>query len=55
MQRLRDNPACADEEYASIEDDNPGFTAEIGYPLDDDVTFNIGSAKPRIAILREYP
>ena len=53
MQRLRDNPACADEEYASIEDDNPGFTVELGYPLDDDVTFNIGSAKPRIAILRE--
>ncbi|MCZ6657160.1 MAG: phosphoribosylformylglycinamidine synthase [Gammaproteobacteria bacterium] len=53
MQRLRDNPACADEEYASIDDDNPGFTAELGYPLDDDVTFNIGSAKPRIAILRE--
>ena len=53
MQRLRDNPACADEEYASIDHDNPGFTAVLGFAHDEDTTFNIGNSKPRIAVLRE--
>ena len=52
MQRLRDEPECADEEYAALGDWNrpglaPVVTFEPGAPA---VT---GRARPRVAILRE--
>ena len=56
IQRLRDNPECADEEYAAIvEDDDPGLCAELTYDPADDVAapyLNLGT-RPRVAILRE--
>ena len=56
IQRLRDNPACADEEYAAIADDaDPGLSADLTYDPADDVAapyLNVGT-KPRVAILRE--
>ncbi len=45
MQRLRDNPACADQEYQSKADaDNPGLSAKLSYNPDEDV------AAPYIAV-----
>ena len=56
IQRLRDNPECADEEYAAIADNNdPGLCAELSYdPMHDTAGpyLNVGE-RPRVAILRE--
>lgn len=60
MQRLRDNPACADAEKENIEDDsNPGLQYKLTFkpeenimPLLTTLTSQI-KAKPRVAILRE--
>jgi len=53
MQRLRDDPGCADEENESRCDlDDPGLTAHV--PFDLQTGFNIvGVARPSIAVLRE--
>jgi phosphoribosylformylglycinamidine synthase len=55
MQRLRDNPACADEEYATIAADDPGFSARLAFDPADDVTRSLPSPvrRPRVAVLRE--
>ena len=53
MQRLRDDPACADEEQASRCDlDDPGLTAHVPFPLDTGFAIT-GLARPQMAILRE--
>ncbi len=55
MQRLRDDPACADEEFALIAADDPGLSARLTYVPSDDVAapyINRG-ARPRVAVLRE--
>ena len=55
LQRLRDNPACADEEYATIAAADPGLSSKLTFGLDDDIAapyLNL-DARPRIAILRE--
>ncbi|MDD9997097.1 MAG: phosphoribosylformylglycinamidine synthase [Rhodospirillaceae bacterium] len=56
MQRLRDNPTAADEEYAVIGDDgNPGLAAALTFdPAESPFgTFAIVDARPRVAVLRE--
>ncbi|KAF2731896.1 phosphoribosylformylglycinamidine synthase [Polyplosphaeria fusca] len=60
MQRLRDNPACADSEYANIKDDkDPGLSYNLTFsPKDNVLPFKATissafSAKPKVAILRE--
>ena len=54
MQRLRDNPACADMEFAGIAASDPGFSAVTTFDVDDNITAPfIAKAKPRVAILRE--
>ena len=56
MQSLRDNPACAREEYDAILDaEAPGLSASLTYSPSDDVAgpFLNKGARPRIAILRE--
>ncbi len=56
MQRLRDNPDCAREEYDRILDAaDPGLHAALTFDPDDDVSapFIATGARPRIAILRE--
>ncbi|KAF2842944.1 phosphoribosylformylglycinamidine synthase [Patellaria atrata CBS 101060] len=60
MQRLRDNPACADAEMDNITDDkDPGLAYNISFKPQENIlpfTANISSvfsAKPRVAILRE--
>ena len=56
MQTLRDNPACAREEYERILDaDDPGLDAKLGFDPAQDVAapYIAKGARPKIAILRE--
>ena len=55
MQRLRDDAACADEEFASIEGVAPVLAFAAPFDPADDVAapFVAAGAKPRVAILRE--
>jgi phosphoribosylformylglycinamidine synthase len=58
MQRLRDDAACADEEQAlRVDPDNAGLSVKASFAIDDDVALPFiaksGSAKPRVAVLRE--
>ncbi|KAK4227165.1 putative phosphoribosylformylglycinamidine synthase [Podospora fimiseda] len=60
MQRLRDNPACADSEYAAIADnEDPGLSYNLTFsptesivPLTASISGFFGKT-PRVAILRE--
>ena len=61
MQRLRDNPQCADVEYASIIDSSdPGLSFNLTFkPSANILSFatslsnRLSFSKPRVAILRE--
>ncbi|KAL1597040.1 phosphoribosylformylglycinamidine synthase [Paraconiothyrium brasiliense] len=60
LQRLRDNPSCADQEFSSIQDNSdPGLSYHLTYnpkesilPLKASLTSPFTN-KPRVAILRE--
>ena len=56
LQRLRDNPACAQQEHDRILDENdPGIAPQLAFEPNDDIAapFIATGAHPRIAILRE--
>ncbi|MEQ8262827.1 phosphoribosylformylglycinamidine synthase [Pseudohaliea sp.] len=55
LQRLRDNPECADEEFARITAEDPGLHAELAFDPAEDVTapFVATGERPRVAVLRE--
>ncbi len=57
MQRLRDNPACADQEFERVCDpDDPGLSVEIPFDPAEDIAAPYiarGGELPRVAILRE--
>jgi phosphoribosylformylglycinamidine synthase len=55
MQALRDDPQCAREAYeASIDDGDPGLSAELSFPLRADARErSTRAARPRVAVLRE--
>lgn len=56
LQRLRDNPACAKEEYDRVVDAaDPGLHVALTYKPSDDIAAPLiaRGARPRIAILRE--
>jgi phosphoribosylformylglycinamidine synthase len=56
MQRLRDDPGCADEEQATrLDEDDPGLCWQLGFDPDDDIAAPMiaTGARPRVAILRE--
>jgi phosphoribosylformylglycinamidine synthase len=55
MQRLRDHPACADQEFERIRRPDPGLSCRVTFDPDDDVTRLLPSIgrQPRVAILRE--
>jgi len=56
MQALRDNPACAREEYARNTDaSDPGLFARLTFDVDEDVAapYVLKGARPEVAILRE--
>ncbi|MBI3938939.1 MAG: phosphoribosylformylglycinamidine synthase, partial [Betaproteobacteria bacterium] len=56
MQRLRDNPECAQQEYDHILDTgDPGLSVALGFDPREDIAapYISRGARPRIAILRE--
>src|SRR3954463_1540988 len=56
MQRLRDNPRCADEEHARAADPgDPGLVPRLTFdPAEDPAAPYVArGARPRVAILRE--
>jgi len=56
LQRLRDNPVCAQEEFDRILDAaDPGLHAELSYDPAQDIaaTYISAGARPRLAIIRE--
>jgi phosphoribosylformylglycinamidine synthase len=56
MRELRDDPACAREEFDALGDaDDPGLSAQPSFDPDEDVAapFIARGARPRVAILRE--
>lgn len=55
MQKLRDNPECAEQEYDRLLDHtDSGLFAELSFDVNEDIAAPfIGGNKPKIAILRE--
>ena len=56
IQKLRDNPACADSEFALIGDnERSALFADVKFDVNEDIAapFINSGAKPKIAILRE--
>ncbi|KZE35137.1 phosphoribosylformylglycinamidine synthase [Crenobacter luteus] len=55
IQKLRDNPACADAEFAGIAAERRGLFAELTFDVNDNpaAPFVATGARPKIAILRE--
>lgn len=54
MQRLRDNPNVADEEFKAILDDSdPGISYSINFDPSDDLNICQLTTRPKVAILRE--
>ncbi|MFI4922596.1 MAG: phosphoribosylformylglycinamidine synthase, partial [Burkholderiales bacterium] len=56
MQRMRDNPEAAQQEYDRILDGaNPGLHAQLTFDIDQDIAapYSAAGKRPRIAILRE--
>lgn len=56
MQRLRDNPDCADEEHAAKQDDSdPGLNVLLSFDPAEDIAapYIAKQARPRVAVLRE--
>lgn len=56
MTQLRDNPACAQEQFATVTDPaNPGLNARLSFDLTQDIAapYIAKGARPKVAILRE--
>ncbi|OBT16832.1 phosphoribosylformylglycinamidine synthase [Vibrio sp. UCD-FRSSP16_10] len=56
MQALRDNPACADQEFAAKKDNSdPGLNVDLSFDVREDVAapYIATGVKPKMAILRE--
>src|SRR5471030_1879279 len=56
MQRLRDNPDCADQEHeAKTHDRDPGLNVKLSFAPDDDVAapYIVKGVRPKVAVLRE--
>ncbi|KAF3930373.1 hypothetical protein AA313_de0202078 [Arthrobotrys entomopaga] len=54
MQKIRDNPSCAEQEYISINDDiNPGLSFQTTFDPTEEIIPASLSSKPKVAILRE--
>ncbi len=56
MQRLRDNPECADQEHdAKTNDADPGLNVKLSFDINEDVAapYIATGARPKVAVLRE--
>lgn len=55
VQKMRDNPDCADQEFSTIAADDPGLNVTLTFDPEQDIVapyINTGS-RPKVAILRE--
>ena len=56
MQRLRDNPECADQEFtAKKANNNKGLSAHLSYDVNEDIAapYIVKGVRPKVAVLRE--
>ncbi len=55
MQRLRDNPECAEQEFAAVSLEDKGLSANVSFDMNDDIAapYIHSGVKPNIAVLRE--
>lgn len=55
LQKTRDNPVCADQEFKLIMEKNNGLFAKTSFDINEDIaaSFLNLSSKPKVAILRE--
>ena len=55
MQALRDNPECAEQEFASLREEDPGLTVALSFDAQQDVAapFINSGVRPKLAVLRE--
>ena len=55
MQRLRDNPECAQQEFDGISKNDKGLNVNLSFDINDDVAapYISKGIKPKIAVLRE--
>ncbi|UTA46327.1 phosphoribosylformylglycinamidine synthase [Simiduia sp. 21SJ11W-1] len=55
MQALRDNPACAEQEFSQLMTQDPGLSAKLAFDPSEDIAapFVNSGVRPRVAILRE--
>lgn len=56
MQRLRDNPACADQEHQAKQDEqDPGLNVKLTFTPQEDIAapYIATGARPKVAVLRE--
>ncbi len=56
IQRLRDNPDCADQEFDGLlDEDNPGLSVKLSFDVNEDIAapYIAKGARPQVAILRE--
>jgi phosphoribosylformylglycinamidine synthase len=54
LQRLRDEPQCADEEYQGIGEDDPGLSCALTFDPEEEVSAAfVHGSRPRVAVLRE--
>lgn len=56
MQRLRDNPECADQEHEAKKDNSdPGLNVSLSFAPDEDIAapYILKQARPKVAVLRE--
>ncbi|MDQ5920963.1 MAG: phosphoribosylformylglycinamidine synthase [Pseudomonadota bacterium] len=53
IQKLRDNPECAESEFKLIQNDNTGLFANLTFDIAQIQTPSLHLTKPKVAILRE--
>ncbi|HEY3808301.1 MAG TPA: phosphoribosylformylglycinamidine synthase [Steroidobacteraceae bacterium] len=56
MRRMRDDPDCADEEFAAqLDESDPGLSQQLSFDAADDIAAPMiaRGARPRVAVLRE--
>ncbi|RRZ90946.1 phosphoribosylformylglycinamidine synthase [Erwinia sp. 198] len=55
MQRLRDNPACADQEHEAKKNADPGLNVKLTFRPEEDIAapYIATGARPKVAVLRE--
>lgn len=55
LQALRDNPECAQQEFDSLREDDPGLSSQLSFDPSEDIAapYIARGERPRIAILRE--